>query len=91
MIPYIQLSKLSFFCLCETEEARKRPEVCTQSHLKIFLNSSERKRSSRSHRKGKKRETGLQKKKLFSLIVADPVYGHIRTKGIKKAAPKEVL
>ena len=76
MIPYIQLSKLSFFCLCETEEARKRPEVCTQSYLKIVLNSSERKRSSRSHRKGKKRET---------------VYGHIRTKGIKKAAPKEVL
>ena len=47
MIHYMQLSKLSFFCLCETEEARKRPEVCTQSHLNIFLNSSERKRSSK--------------------------------------------
>ena len=41
--------------------------------------------------KEKNEKLDCRKKKLFSLIVADLVYGHIRTKGIKKAAPKEVL
>ena len=62
MIHYMQLSKLSFFFLCETVEVRKRPEVCTQSYLKNFLNSSERKRSSRSHRKGKNGKLDCRKK-----------------------------
>ena len=40
-----------------------------------------------------KEKTGnwTAEKKLFCLILADPVYGHIRTKGIKKAATKAVL
>ena len=56
MIHYMQLSKLSFFCLCETKEARKRREVCTRLYFKKNLNCGERKRNIKSHGKENKKK-----------------------------------
>ena len=90
----MQLMKLSFCCLSETKEARKRREICTRSYLKNFLNYIEGKRSSRNHGKENNEKLDCRRKKLFSSIFAYPVTKFmliLERKTLKKSASKEVF
>ena len=72
----MEMSKLSFFCLCEAKKARKRREDLHAIIFKNFLNCNERKRSSRSH--------GKENSEKLDCRPSNLVYAHIRTKDIQK-------
>ena len=83
----MQLSKFSFFCLCETKDARKRREACTRSYLKIVLSVKE---VAEVMEKKTTRNWIVEQTNLFGSIVVDPAIKFILTLK-RKALEKEVF